>query len=92
MGFTWTQPITAGSLASAAALQEIRSNLDYIDNNLACFTANGTYNSTDDGSIYSYHNYSQDSTANGTVYSYNDTSIKDGANATVNTTNRTDVW
>lgn len=92
MGFTWTQPITVGSLASAAALQEIRSNLDYIDSNLACITHNGTYRSSADSTVYSDHNYSQDSTANGTVYSYNDTSVNEGADATVNTTNRTDVW
>lgn len=83
MAFTWTKPISAGSLASAAALQEIRTNLDYIDNNLACITHNSTYRSSHDSTINSGYCSAQDSSANSTVYSYDDTTIYNGANATV---------
>lgn len=83
MGFTWTKPISASSLASAAALQEIRTNLDYIDSNLACITHDATYRANHDSTINSGYCSAQDSSANSTVYSYDDVSVYSGANATV---------
>lgn len=61
MAFTWTNSIATGSFASLAALQEIRSNLDYIDNNLACVSYKASVDGVDDGTI--------NSSRNATVYS-----------------------
>ncbi|MEW6106198.1 MAG: hypothetical protein AB1563_07530 [Bacillota bacterium] len=83
MAFTWTKPISVGNLGAAAALQEIRSNLDYIDNNLACITHNSAYYSSADSTVNDGYYSAQDSNANSTIYSYNDTSIYNGADAGV---------
>jgi len=59
MSFTWTQTIGVGSKSIKAALDEIRTNTDWLNNNRACLTHCGTH--------YGTHWY----THNSTYYSSN---------------------
>jgi len=42
MAFTWTTPINTGDQILELALEEIRDNTDYIDDNPTCLTFLGT--------------------------------------------------
>jgi len=56
-GFTWTQDISVGAKADWADIQEMRNNVDWLDNNTApCTTHNSGVCPTNYGTNYpGYH-------------------------------------
>ncbi len=44
MGFSWTNTITVSSVITAAALNEMRTNTDYIHDNPGCIADHATVN------------------------------------------------
>lgn len=53
MAFTWVQSVSVGSGVTKAVIDEIRTNVDWIDNNRACW-ANDSGN---DSGLQSYCSY-----------------------------------
>jgi len=63
MSFTWTIPINQGDEIYDLAMQEIRDNCDYLDDNQSCLTYYGTINNPD-YATYQTSFYSENHTTN----------------------------
>ena len=59
MGFTWTQNISVGATIDTADIQELRTNVDWLDDN-KCTTVNSSEKTN--------HDHSEDAAAWNTVY------------------------
>jgi hypothetical protein len=93
VGFSWTNDITKNTaFVKAAALQEIRTNIDNIKDNLACITHKATYDTTkytgDHQGYYANNLNSYDATYNGSL----DSSYNDGKNTSDLTSDNQTYW
>ena len=64
MAFTWSESLTG--IIKFSVLDEIRDNIDWLKNNLACASQNVTVDTVDNSSALS----GQDVSVNGNNYSY----------------------
>jgi len=98
MPFTWTQNIAVGALIESADLQEIRTNVDYVEDN-KCANHDTTvevgddsgYDGTYRGTVQSGDDSGYDGTYDGTALDLQDTGHHDGYDSGVKTDYRISV-
>jgi len=86
MAFTWT-PIDVGDVIKKAHVIELRDNIDYISDNLACVTDKDSVHSSYDSSYKSGYNTTVDNYDKGTYKSDHKTGNYWGHEATIYSNN-----